>query len=375
MAGMVAAIAVVALLSWKAEPTQSAATVPQGFTGTLIAQMNNPTAMAIAPDGRLFVAQKANNNVGKLRVIKNNQLLSKPFLKVSTDTSFFRGLLGVILDPNFSSNRYVYVFYTATNPMVHNRVSRFTANGDVAVAGSEKVILDLPPLSTASGHYGGALRFGPDGKLYVGVGDDTTPANAQSLSSRNGKILRINSDGTIPINNPFFGGATSADDAFWALGLRQPYSLDVLSGTSPKMFVNEVGEDSWEEIDEVASGANYGWPTHEGFVASPDPALQNYRNPVFSYAHGATADKGCSITGGAFYDPATVRFPSQYQGDYFYADYCGGWIRSLDLATGASSAFASGIVKPVDLELGDNGSLYYLTWGSSSAPSSVHEVK
>jgi glucose/arabinose dehydrogenase len=240
MAGMVAAIAVVALLSWKAEPTQSAATVPQGFTDTLIAQMNNPTAMAIAPDGRLFVAQKANNNVGKLRVIKNNQLLSKPFLKVSTDTSFFRGLLGVTLDPNFSSNRYVYVFYTATNPMVHNRVSRFTANGDVAVAGSEKVILDLPPLSTASGHYGGALRFGPDGKLYVGVGDDTTPANAQSLSSRNGKILRINSDGTIPINNPFFGGATSADDAVWALGLRQPYSLDVLSGTSPKMFVNEV---------------------------------------------------------------------------------------------------------------------------------------
>jgi glucose/arabinose dehydrogenase len=125
----------------------------------------------------------------------------------------------------------------------------------------------------------------------------------------------------------------------------------------------------------VASGANYGWPTHEGFVASPDHALHNYRNPLFSYAHNTTADTGCSITGGAFYDPATVRFPAQYQGDYFYADYCGGWIRSLDLATGASSAFASGIVKPVDLELGDNGSLYYLTWGSSSAPSSVHEVK
>jgi glucose/arabinose dehydrogenase len=375
MAGMVAAMAVVALLWWKAEPARSVTMVPQGFTDTLIAQVNKPTALTIAPVGRLFVAQKANNNVGKLRVIKNSKLLSKPSLKVDTNTSYFRGLLGVTLDPSFATNHYVYIFYTATSPNVHNRVSRFTANGDVAVSGSEKVILNLPPLSNDSGHYGGALRFGADGKLYVGVGDDTTPAKAQSLSSLNGKILRINSDGTVPSDNPFYGGATSADDAIWALGVRQPYSLDVLSGTSPKVFVNDVGEDSWEEIDQAMSGANYGWPTYEGFVASPDPAIQNYQNPVFSYAHGATADTGCSITGGAFYDPATVRFPAQYQGDYFYADFCGGWIRSLDLDTRTSSAFASGIVKPVDLEVGDNGSLYYLTWGSSSAPSSVHEVK
>jgi glucose/arabinose dehydrogenase len=113
----------------------------------------------------------------------------------------------------------------------------------------------------------------------------------------------------------------------------------------------------------------------EGFVASPDPALQNYQNLVFSYAHGGTVNTGCAITGGALYDPTTVRFPTQYQGDYFYADYCGGWIRSFDPATGASSAFASGIVKPVDLEVGDNGSLYYLAYGSSSAPASVHEIR
>ena len=377
IAGMVAAMAVVALLWLKAEPARSATAVPKGFTDTLIAQVNKPTAMAVAPDGRLFVAQKANNNIGKLRVIKNNQLLDKPFLKVTTDTSYFQGLLGVTLDPNFSQNRYVYVFYTATSPTVHNRVSRFTANGDVAVPGSEKVILDLPPLSAASehNHYGGALRFGPDGKLYVGVGDDTTPANAQLLSSLNGKILRIDSDGTIPSDNPFDDPNNLGQKLpIWALGLRQPYSLDVLSGTSPRMFVNDVGEDTWEEIDEVASRANYGWPTHEGPAGSPDPT-SDYRDPLFYYGHGNTAETGCSITGGAFYDPATTRFPAQYQDDYFYADFCGGWIRSLDLTTGTSSAFASGIVKPVDLELGADGSLYYLTWGSSSAPSSVHEIK
>ncbi len=373
---------VVVVLWWKVEPARSAIVVPKGFTDTQIAQVNHPTSMAVAPDGRLFVAQKNTNNVGKVRVIKNGQLLSKPFLKVATDTSYFRGLLGVTLDPNFSTNHYVYIFYTATSPTTHNRVSRFTANGDVAVAGSEKVLLDLPTLlDGTSGHYGGSLRFGADGKLYVGVGDDITPTDAQSLGTVDGKVLRINSDGTIPSDNPFYSITSGNRQAIWARGLRQPYSLDVLSGTTSKMYINDVGEDSWEEIDEAVPGANYGWgfpnspPYYEGFIASPDPALQNYKNPAFTYAHGTTADTGCSVTGGAFYDPATVRFPAQYQGDYFYADYCGGWIRSFDPATGSSSAFASGIVKPVDLEVGDNGSLYYLAYGSSSSPASVHEIR
>jgi glucose/arabinose dehydrogenase len=372
--GAAAAAAMVAILLWNAEPARGSATVPEGFTDALIAQVNKPTAMAVAPDGRLFVAQKANSNVGKLRVIKNGQLLSKPFVRVSADTSYFRGLLSVTLDPNFSRNRYVYVFYTATSPTAHNRVSRFTANGDVAVAGSEKVLLELPPLGSGSGHYGGALRFGADGKLYVGVGDDVAPADAQSISSPNGKILRVNRDGTVPADNPFYGGAATADDAVWASGLRQPYSLDLLSGASPRMFVNDVGEDAWEEIDEIAPGANYGWPNHEGPATSPEPD-PNYRDPLFYYGRGITAGTGCSVTGGAFYDPAMVRFPSEYRGAYFYADYCGGWIRRLDLDTRESSSFASGIVKPVDLEVGNNGSLYYLTWGSSSAPPAVREIR
>lgn len=369
MAALVAAMAaaIAALLWWNTEPARSAPTVPQGFTDSLVAQVPNPTAMAIAPDGRLFVTQKGNNNgIGRVRVIKKGQLLSKPFLNVTTDTSDLRGLLGITLDPKFSTNHYVYIFYTATSPTVHNRVSRYTANGDVAVPGSQKVLLDLPALGNtgAGGHYGGSLRFGSDGKLYIGVGDDITPADAQSLDTVNGKILRINRNGTIPANNPFFDSTSGDRRAIWALGLRQPYSLDVQTGTS-KMYVNEVGEDSWEEIDEVRRGANYGWPIHEGATSSPDPSLQNYQNPLLAYGHGTTAETGCSITGGAF-----------YQNAYFYADYCGDWIRSFDPASGTTAPFASGIVKPVDLELGNNGgSLYYVVRGSSSAPASVHEIR
>ncbi|MDQ3864756.1 MAG: PQQ-dependent sugar dehydrogenase [Actinomycetota bacterium] len=381
------AACLVALLWWQAEPAQSATTAPNGFTDSLVAQVNNPTAMAVAPDGRIFVAQKG----GKLRVIKNGKLLSKPFLTVNTDTQFFRGLLGVSFDPNFSTNHYVYIFYTATSPSLHNRVSRFTANGDVAVAGSEKVLLDLPafPDPNQGAHYGGSLRFGADGKLYVGVGDgDNNLSDAklhrysQSIDNLNGKILRINSDGTIPTDNPFYG-PTSGDDRIWALGLRQPISLDVQSGTG-RMFVNEVGEDSWEEIDEVAQdpklGAiNYGWPDYEGFAPS-SPSLQNYKAPLLAYPHPgidpSAPATGCSITSGAFYDPttATTSFAS-YQGKYFYTDYCSGWIRVLDPSSGADSAFASGIVKPVDLEVGENGSLYYLYRGSSSVPAAVRQIR
>ena len=118
-AAMVAVMAV-ALAWWKAEPARSATAVPQGFADNLVAQLNKPTSMAVAPDGRLFVTQKATNNVGKVRVIKSGQLLSKPFLKLDTDTSYDRGVLGITLDSNFSTNHYV--FYTATTPTVHNRV-------------------------------------------------------------------------------------------------------------------------------------------------------------------------------------------------------------------------------------------------------------
>src|SRR5688572_5751671 len=114
----------------------NAATVPPGFTDAVVATgLNTPTAMALAPDGRIFVCQQG----GALRVIKNGVLLPTPFLTVTVDSSGERGLLGVAFDPNFVSNQLVYIYYTATTPTIHNRISRFTASGDVALAGSETI--------------------------------------------------------------------------------------------------------------------------------------------------------------------------------------------------------------------------------------------
>jgi len=118
-----------------------AATLPTGFVETQIASgLSGPTAMEIAPDGRIFVLEEG----GRVRVIKNNQLLATPFITLTTNTAGERGVLGIAFDPNFASNRFVYLYYTATSPTIHNRVSRFTANGDVAVAGSEVQLLNLP---------------------------------------------------------------------------------------------------------------------------------------------------------------------------------------------------------------------------------------
>src|SRR3954451_18185251 len=278
-----------------------AATLPTGFSETQVATgLSAPTAMAFAPDGRLFVAEQG----GPLRVIKNGTLLAQPFLTVTVNSAGERGLLGVAFDPAFASNGYVYVYYTATTPTLHNRVSRFTASGDVAVAGSEVPILDLNDLSNATNHNGGAIHFGPDGKLYIAVGDNANGANSQTLANLLGKILRINPDGTIPSDNPFFASATGINRAIWALGLRNPFTFSFQPGTT-RMFINDVGENTWEEINDGIAGSNYGWPTTEG--PTPDP---RFRSPIFWYGHSTGPTTGCAITGGAFYNPPTVQFPA-----------------------------------------------------------------
>jgi glucose/arabinose dehydrogenase len=334
-----------------------AATVPPGFTDTLVASgLNTPTAMAIAPDGRIFVCQQG----GALRVIKNGVLLPTPFLTVTVDSSGERGLLGIAFDPNFVSNQLVYIYYTATTPTIHNRISRFTASGDVALAGSEVIVMDLPNLSSATNHNGGALHFGPDGTLFVAVGDNANGANAQSLNTRLGKMLRITSTGGIPTNNPFFNVATGDNRAIWALGLRNPFTFSFQAGVG-RMFINDVGQNTWEEINDGIVGSNYGWPNCEGFCNPPNP---NFRDPIFAYMNDGTT---CAITGGAFYNPQINQFPANFAGNYFFADFCGGWIRRLDPANGnAVSDFATGISLPVDLQTSADGFLYYLARGNGS---------
>jgi glucose/arabinose dehydrogenase len=331
----------------------NAATLPAGFSESVVASgLSSPTAIEFAPDGRLFICEQG----GRLRVVKNGALLPTPFVTLTVSSIGERGLLGVAFDPQFSVNRFVYVYYTATTPTIHNRVSRFTANGDVAVAGSELPILDLETLG-ASNHNGGAIHFGADGKLYVAVGENAVSSNAQSLTTRLGKMLRINKDGTIPTDNPFFNQTTGANRAIWAMGLRNPFTF-TFHPPSGGMFINDVGEVTWEEIDLGLPGANYGWPITEGPTSDP-----RFISPTYAYTHS----DGCAITGGAFYNPQTGQFPPNYTSGYFFADYCGGWIRFRDPSSGNVSGFASNISAPVDLKVGtDDGSLYYLARGSGA---------
>lgn len=335
-----------------------AATLPEGFMETQIAGgLANPTAMAFAPDGRLFVTEQE----GQLRVIKEGELLTQPFLTVEVDSEDERGLLGVAFDPGFSANRHVYIYYTVNSTPRHNRVSRFTADGDRVMPGSETVILELDELSDATRHNGGALHFGQDGKLYIATGENANPPNSQSLANLLGKILRINADGSIPADNPFFDTASGVNRAIWALGLRNPFTFAFQPGTG-RMFINDVGEQTWEEINDGTSGANYGWPATEG---PTDDA--RFRSPIFAYRTGSGETEGCAITGGAFYNPAIEQFPSEFVGKYLFADFCNGWIRVLDPANPAEAPFfARDIALPVDLEVGPDASLYYLSRGDSA---------
>jgi glucose/arabinose dehydrogenase len=339
-----------------AGPPPRAATVPTGFTESLVASgLASPTAMQFAPDGRLFVAEQG----GRLRVIRDGALLPTPFLTLTVSSVGERGLLGVAFDPDFAASQFVYVYYTATTPTIHNRISRFTANGDVAIPGSEVVIFELDNLSSATNHNGGALNFGPDGMLYAAVGENANGPNAQTLANLHGKMLRINRDGSIPTDNPFYGTATGRNRAIWALGLRNPFTFAFNPGRD-EMFINDVGQNTWEEINDGIPGANYGWPETEG--ATTDP---RFVSPRYTYNQ---AGAPCAITGGVFYAPGTVQFPAEYLNDYFFADYCAGWIRVLDPSAGnAVTTFATGIASPVDLKVGDDGALYYLARGSGGA--------
>lgn len=341
------------------------ATLPSGFTESQVgANLNGaPTAMEIAPDGRIFVCMQG----GQLLVIKNGVVLPTSFVSLSVDSSGERGLLGVAFDPSFATNHFVYVYYTTSSAPIHNRISRFTANGDVAVAGSELVLMDLDNLSSATNHNGGAIHFGPGGKLFVAVGENANSANAQTLANRLGKILRINSDGSIPSDNPttfpgIAGSPTGANRAIWAVGLRNPFTFTFQAGTN-RMFINDVGNSTREEINDGIAGSNYGWPNCEGPCS---PTNANYRDPLFFYLHtGDPLLSGCAIVGAAFYNPTTPQFPNSYTGKYFYGDLCNGWIRTYDPANGTSAAFASNINTLVDLKVSSDGSLYYLTRGNT----------
>jgi glucose/arabinose dehydrogenase len=382
--------------------------LPDGFAEEQYAAgLTNPTAMAFAPDScpasgtpvhRLFVCEQA----GSVRVFRNGVLQPSPFLTVSADTRGERGLDGICFDPNFAANGYVYVYYTV-NPAdqsqpTHNRLSRFTADPlhpDVALPGSEVHILDLPDLALGSYvHNGAAMHFGLDGKFYVSVGENGQGTPAQSLDTVLGKILRINpvpenADGTnpestFPTDNPFYHTATGLNRAIYCLGLRNPFTFNFQPGTG-RMFIDDVGASTWEEINEGLSGRNYGWPTTEGPVLPPP---NGFTNPIYAYEHFSGTPMGCAITGGTFYNPAPLcsgdppsGFPSSYVGQYFFLDFCHNWIYTMDPNTidatspygfHAVTPFASNIHGyPTYLTVGPDAKLYYI----SRADGAVYQIR
>jgi putative heme-binding domain-containing protein len=326
-------------------------TLPSDFAWARVAsRITGATSMAVAPDGRIFVCEQT----GALRVVKNDRLLDAPFLTLRVDRAWERGLIGAAVDPNFLENRFVYLTYVSPHPYPHHCISRFTARGDVAVTGSETILLegdDQTKLGgvTAAGHQGGAIHFGKDGKLYVALGEQTAGAPAQAMDTLLGKLLRINPDGSIPENNPFCQKTRGKYRAIWAVGLRNPFTFAVQPETG-RIFINDVGQAAWEEIDEGFAGANYGWPASEGPTTDA-----RFRGPIHHYPVA-------SIAGGAFCPrDASGGFPAHYRGRYFFADFVKGWINVLDPDHPEKvETFATGLARPVDLQFAPNGSLYVL---------------
>jgi glucose/arabinose dehydrogenase len=361
-------------------PPASGANLPNNFSEFAITGphlISRGTTFEFSPDGKLFVLEQdgtievfAGAGATAWTRLQEDFFANTP---LNVDGSSERGLLGIAFDPNYLANRYVYVYYTRAGLTPRNRIVRYTANanGDLALVGSATTIMNLEPLS-AGNHNGGAMHFGPGGRLFVAVGDNADPSNAQSIGNRLGKILRINPDPAHPIpgNNPssidgIAGTPTGQDRAIWCAGLRNPYTFAFKPGTNI-MYINDVGEAGWEEINVGAAGANFGWGLTEG--PFNQRAFPDFKRPLVYYHHenaslsfpANNGFRGRAISGGAFYVTDNPTFPVNFHGDYFFAEYIDGWIRRYDPVEHSVKRFASNIAGPVDLRVGSDGALYYL---------------
>jgi putative heme-binding domain-containing protein len=323
--------------------------LPEGFKVEAVATMlTGATAMETTADGRVFIGEQT----GALRVFKDGKLLPDPFVKLTVDSNWERGLIGVTVAPDFPRTPHVFVCYIAAKPYPHHIISRFTAVGDKAEPGSEKILFegdDQTKLGgeVPAGHQGGAIHFGKDGKLYIAIGDQTAGKPAQELNSLLGRLLRINADGTIPDDNPFAGKAKGKYRATWALGMRNPFTFAVQPKTG-RLFINDVGGKS-EEINEGFAGANYGWPTVD-HGPTTDP---HFRGPIHYYPEACIA--------GAAFAPSDLKWPKEYRGQYFFGDFKLGWIKTIDPdKPELARSFATGLRRPVDIRFAADGALYVL---------------
>jgi glucose/arabinose dehydrogenase len=313
-------------------PVASAFPEAAAYTWSVITQaLTRPVDIQHAGDGsgRVFIVEQP----GRIRVLVDGQLLEAPLLDITErvdDSSNEQGLLGLAFHPDYENNGFFYLNYTRNGGDTIIARYQVTGNPNIADPNSEFKLLDVS--QPFPNHNGGAVAFGPDGYLYLGLGDGGAGGdpfgNAQSVNTLLGKVLRIDVNAgdpyAIPPDNPFANGGGRPE--VWTYGLRNPWRLSFDRATGD-MFIGDVGQGAWEEVDFLTAGssggANYGWDYREGAHAYEGNAPAGLVDPVAEYSHDVG---GCSITGGYVY-----RGPSlpEWQGVYFYGDYCSGFVWGL----------------------------------------------
>lgn len=304
----------------------------QGLTVEVVADRFTFPVFAASPpgDNRVFVVERA----GRIRIVEDGgNVLGEPFLDISdridSASGVELGLLGLAFHPQYATNGRFFVHYTNLDTDTVLAEFAVGTDPDLADADSEKEILFVDQVGFR--HRGGMLDFGPDGYLYVGIGDGTEMnVHPQSLETLPGSILRIDIDRgdpyAIPPDNPF--AATEGKDEIWAYGLRNPWRFS-FDGPSGRVYVGDVGEESWEEVNSVSlanGGANFGWPFMEGTTCFTDASCGSRTDlvrPILQYPHEGDQ---CAVTGGYVYRGAAI---PEMVGHYFYADWCAGWVRSF----------------------------------------------
>ncbi len=335
------------------------ADLPPGFQRETVASgFNFPIAIAFMPDGKPLVAEKCG------RVVAVNGANTPTVIQLpNVDCSGELGLLGMAVRADGLRHGGTQLYLCYVDCTQHMRVSRFDMAGLQAIPSSEEVLWYNPQPSPGSSHHGGCIMFGPDGMLYVGVGEEFESVWSQDLSVARGKILRIAEDGSIPSDNPFVN-VPGAEPRVWAYGFRNPFRF-TFDASDGSMYVSDVGSIYWEEVSRIEKGANAGWPLMEGpHCFGQDCSACVY--PIWAYEHGdalLSPNHDAAVIVGPVY--RGTQFPSAYRGNLFVTDFPNGWVRRLVLQGGAVVAnhefLPIGDATTVaDLKVGPDGCLYYV---------------